>query len=93
MLLIQIRGVSQEKTLFFAEAVAKKFQKAAPSTVQVSSAAPAPLERAHGQYRFHVALKSASGALLGKLAREVSQGLKFPEGIVLTLDVDPYSLM
>ena len=93
MLLIQIRGVSQEKTLFSAEAVAKAFQKAAPSRVQVSAAVPAPLERAHGQFRFHVALKSASGSLLGKLAREVTREMKFPEGIVMTFDVDPYSLM
>ena len=93
MLLIQIRGVSQEETLFASESVAKAFQKAAPSTVQVSEAAPAPLERAHGQYRFHVALKSVSGALLGKLAREVTASLKLPEDIVMTLDVDPYSMM
>ena len=93
MLLIQIRGVSQDKTLFAAESVAKVFQKAAPATVHVSAAAPAPLERAHGQYRFHVTLKSLSGALLGNLAREVSASLRLPEGIVMTMDVDPYSLM
>ena len=93
MLLIQIRGISQEKTFFTAEAVAKAFAEAAPATVQVSAAAPAPLERAHGQYRFHVTLKAHSGALLGKLAREVSSSLKLPDGIIMTLDVDPYSLM
>jgi primosomal protein N' (replication factor Y) len=93
MLLIQIRGISQEKTLFSAEAVARAFAEAAPASVQVSSVAPAPLERAHGQYRFHVTLKAVSGALLGKLAREVSTRLRLPEGIVMTLDVDPYSLM
>ncbi len=93
LLLIQIRGVSQEKTLFSAEAVAKVFAEAAPASVQVSTAVSAPLERAHGQYRFQVTLKGLSGAQLGKLAREVSSSLKLPEGIVMTLDVDPYSLM
>jgi primosomal protein N' (replication factor Y) len=93
LLLIQIRGVSQEKTLFSAEAVAKAFAEAAPASVQVSTAVSAPLERAHGQYRFQVTLKGLSGAQLGKLAREVSSSLKLPEGIVMTLDVDPYSLM
>jgi primosomal protein N' (replication factor Y) len=92
MLLIQIRGVSQEKALFSAEAVSRAFAEAAPASVQVSAAAPAPLERAHGQYRFQVTLKARSGALLGKLAREVSASLRLPEGIVMTLDVDPYSL-
>jgi primosomal protein N' (replication factor Y) len=93
LLLVQIRGVSAERTLFCAEAVAKAFMEAAPATVQVSSASPAPLERAHGQYRFHVTLKSLSGALLGKLAQEISASLRLPEGIIMTLDVDPYSLL
>jgi len=92
LLLIQIRGVSQEKTLFSAEAVAKAFAEAAPASVQVSTAVSAPLERAHGQYRFQITLKGLSGAQLGKLAREVSSSLKLPDGIVMTLDVDPYSL-
>ena len=93
LLLIQIRGVSQEKTLFSAGAVAKAFAEAAPASVQVSTAVSAPLERAHGQYRFQVTLKGLSGAQLGKLASEVSSSLKLPDGIVMTLDVDPYSLM
>jgi primosomal protein N' (replication factor Y) len=93
MLLVQIRSVSQEKALFAAEAVAKLYADAAPATVQVSSAAAAPLERAHGQYRYHIVLKSASGALLGNLARRIGPSLKLPEGVVMTLDVDPYSLM
>ncbi len=93
LLLVQLRGVAQEKTLFAAEAVAKAFSEIAPASVQVSTAVPAPLERAHGQYRFHITLKGASGAQLGKLAREVSSAIKLPEGIIMTLDVDPYSLM
>jgi primosomal protein N' (replication factor Y) len=93
LLLLKIRGRSEKKTAASAEAVARAFQEAAPSAVEVSSAAPSPLERAHGQYRFHVTLKSVSGALLGKLAREVTASLKLPEGVILTLDVDPYSLM
>jgi primosomal protein N' (replication factor Y) len=93
MMLIQLRGVSAEKTGLFAAEVARAFHKAAPSSVQVSSSAPAPLERSHGQYRYHLTLKAHSGALLGRIAREVTSSLKLPEGIILTLDVDPYSLM
>jgi primosomal protein N' (replication factor Y) len=91
MLLVQVRSVSPEKASLAASAVEKAFREAAPPSVEVSVAAPAPLERAHGQYRFHVVLKAASGALLGRLAREVS--VKLPHDVVMTLDVDPYSLM
>ena len=93
MLLVQLRGKSPEVSASVAEAVAKVFAKIAPAGVEVSSAAPAPLERAHGQYRFHVTLKSVSGALLGKLAREVTASLKIPKEVVMTLDVDPYSML
>lgn len=91
MLLVQVRSVSPEKASLAASAVEKAFRDAAPSSVEVSVAAPAPLERAHGQYRFHVVLKASSGALLGRLAREVSVSL--PRDVVMTVDVDPYSLM
>ena len=93
LMLVQIRGVSREETLDAAISLSKTLQRMAPPSVEISEAAPAPLERAHGQYRFHVTLKSASGVLLGKLAREMIKVADFPEGIIMTLDMDPYSLM
>lgn len=93
MLLIRIRGISPEMASSAASTVSKKLRQMASSTVEVSEAAPAPLERSHGQYRYHVVLKSSSGTVLGSLARELSASMKLPEGVVMTLDVDPYSLM
>jgi len=93
MMLLQIRGVSSEKTGSAARAISKMLKKLAPEGVDISDAAVAPLERAHGQYRYHVTLKAGSGARLGKLVREMNAVMTLPEGIVMTLDVDPYSLM
>ena len=93
MLLVQVRGVSQERASFAADSLARTFRDKATGSIEVSEAAPAPLERAHGQYRFHVTLKSTSGAALGKLARDVMAATKLPEGVIMTLDVDPYSMM
>jgi primosomal protein N' (replication factor Y) len=93
LLLVQIRGVCREETFDAATSLAKTLNAMAPPVVEVSDAAPAPLERAHGQYRFHVTLKSASGGLLGQLARELNKTMSFPEGIIMTMDMDPYSLM
>jgi primosomal protein N' (replication factor Y) len=69
------------------------FRKKAPVSVEVSEASPAPVERSHGQYRFHVTLKAKSGVVLARLIREVTSELNLPEGVILTVDVDPYSLM
>jgi primosomal protein N' (replication factor Y) len=93
MLLVRIRSVSQEKASAAATRVSSVLKKMAPSSVEVSEAAPAPLEKSHGQYRYHVTMKSASGARLGRLARELSSGLRLPEEVIITLDVDPYSMM
>jgi len=93
LLLVQIRGKDQEKAFSAARSLSEIFKKKASPEVEVSEAAAAPLEKAHGQYRFHVTLKSSSSALLGKLARKVAEVTSLPEGIVMTLDVDPYSLM
>lgn len=93
MLLVRVRGVSPERTSHAAAAVAKKLKDLAPDYVEVSDSAPAPLERSHGQYRFHIILKSSSGAVLGKLARELLSSMTLPKDVVMTFDVDPYSLM
>ena len=93
MLLLQIRGASLETTAAAAEAVSRELRASAPPAVEVTEAAPAPLERAHGQYRYHVALKSVSGSALGRLVRESGLADLLPAGVILTMDVDPYSLM
>jgi primosomal protein N' (replication factor Y) len=93
MLLIRIRSISLEGAAHAATTVSRIFRDMAPASVEVSEAALAPLERSHGQYRFHVILKSSSGAVLGKLAREASAMLRLPDDVVMTFDVDPYSMM
>jgi primosomal protein N' (replication factor Y) len=93
MILVQIRGVSLEETTRSAERIAEAFRAKSPDSVEVSEAAPAPLERAHGQYRFHVTLKAKSGLVLARVVREVVSVISLPEGIVMTVDVDPYSLL
>lgn len=93
MLLLQIRGVSLDDTAQAAAAIAKKLAASAPPSIEVSEAAPAPLERAHGQYRYHVSLKSVSGAALGRLVRDTGLASHLPKGVILTMDIDPYALL
>lgn len=93
MLLVRIRGLSEEKTSAAARRISSVLRGMAPKSVEVSEAAPAPLERSHGRYRYHVVLKARSGKLLGHLAREAMANLRLPGDVVVTLDVDPYSLM
>ena len=93
LLLVRIRGESEDLTRSSAEALAGAFHAASPADVSVSVAAPAPIERSHGQYRYHVTLKGISGLRLASLYREVSPTVSLPAGIVAVPDVDPASLM
>jgi primosomal protein N' (replication factor Y) len=93
LLLVRIRGESEEGTRMSALALAAAFRASAPADVSVSEAAPAPIERSHGPYRYHVTLKGPSGIRLASLYREVSAAVRTPEGIVVVPDVDPASLM
>lgn len=93
MLLVRIRSASSEAASRTATMASAWLGKNAPVSVDVSGAAPAPLERSHGQYRYHVVLKASSGSVLGRLGRDLMQGVAMPEGVVMTLDVDPHSMM
>jgi primosomal protein N' (replication factor Y) len=93
MLLVRIRSVSAEKASRTATSASAWLTKNAPASVEVSDASPAPLEKSHGQYRYHVILKAPSGAALGRLGRDLVSLFTIPREVVMTLDVDPYSMM
>ncbi|MBM3856588.1 MAG: primosomal protein N' [Verrucomicrobia bacterium] len=93
MILVQLRGKIQERVAFSAAALRKELRQALPSTVDVGEAVPAPLERAHGQYRFHIALKGTSVKKMGGILRSLLRKTSFPSGVITTIDVDPQSLL
>ena len=93
MILVQLRGKIQERVSFFAAAFREELRKAMPPEVAVAEAVPAPLERAHGQYRFHIALKGSSAKKMGRVLRALLEKTSFPSGVITTVDVDPQSLM
>ena len=54
--------------------------------------APAPIERLHGQWRFHVLVKLKEDAQPGIL-REVLRNRRNAHGVSITVDVDPYDML
>lgn len=61
--------------------------------VLVGEAIPCPLEKAHGQFRFQILLRSVSPARIRKLIRDGLAAIAIPEEAVVVWDMDPYSLM
>ncbi len=93
MILVQLRGKVQERVAFVAADFQKKLRQALSASVDVGEAVPAPLERAHGQYRFHIALKGKSVKKMGDVLRSLLAKNSFPSGVIVTIDVDPQSLL
>jgi primosomal protein N' (replication factor Y) (superfamily II helicase) len=93
MLMVRIRSISLEKASQAATNACSWLRENAADSVEVSEAAPAPLEKSHGQYRFHITLKAPSGNVLGRLGRDLLRGFTIPGDVIMTLDVDPYSMM
>ena len=64
-----------------------------PEEFTVSDATPAPLEKLHGQFRFHILIRGEAVMRLSRLVRETLDKLPFPEDVTINVDVDPYQLL
>jgi len=91
--LITIHSAHQERGKFSAETLRRKLREALPEEFMVAEAAPAPLEKLSGQYRFHILLRGSAIMRLSRLIRETLDRLPMPEDVVVAVDVDPYQLL
>jgi len=51
------------------------------------------LEKSHGQFRFHLMLRTKAVPRLSRYLRGILDKLPFPEDVIVTVDVDAYQLM
>jgi primosomal protein N' (replication factor Y) len=91
--LIQVRGVHQARTQLSAETLARRLGEGLPANVTLGEPAPAPLEKSHGQYRYHIMLRSRAVRNVSRHIRAVLEKLTFPEDVIVTVDVDAYHLL
>lgn len=93
MVLIIIRSTHQQRAEFSAQTLHRRLGAELPAGVTLSEPAPAPLEKSHGSYRFHLMLRTRSILRLSRHLRAVLEKLTFPEDVFVTVDVDAYQLM
>jgi primosomal protein N' (replication factor Y) len=91
--LIQVRSAHQGRAQLSAETLARRLGEGLPAGVLLGEPAPAPLEKSHGQYRFHIMLRSRAVRTLSRHVRSVLDKLPFPEDVITTVDVDAYQLL
>ena len=93
--LLTIRGRNEEKVSLCAEHVKRELEKGI-STVGdflIAGPAPAPLLKAESYYRYQIMLRGKQMPKLSRFLAELLSTVKMPEDIVLTVDIDPMSLI
>ena len=93
LVLIVIRSTHQQRASFSAETLHRRLKDALPAGTNLSEPAPAPLEKSHGSYRYHLMLRSRAVLRLSRQLNAVLEKLTFPEDVFVTVDVDAYHLL
>ncbi len=93
--LLTFKGRNEEKVKFTAEHVTREVEKrcATLRDVILAGPAPAPLLRAETFYRYQLMLRAKQMPRLSHRLSELLATLALPDEVMLTVDIDPVSLM
>lgn len=91
LICITFRGRSEEKVALSAVSYAKGLKQSGVAMI-VSDAAPAPLAKARGLYRYQVLMRSPSAKKMVKALRDLMLCQKMSDDVKLTVDVDAVNM-
>lgn len=93
MAVLTVRSPKEELAEFSIQSLCKKLRQILPPSVEVSDPMPAPIAKAHGQFRFMSTLRGpAARPIADACSCEIAR-FKTAEDLVCTLDIDAYSFM
>jgi primosomal protein N' (replication factor Y) (superfamily II helicase) len=92
-ILITVRSPHEGRAKLSAETLQRRLKEALPQEFILGEATPAPLEKLQSQFRFHILVRGEAIMHLSRLVRETVDKLPVPEGVIVTVDVDPYQLL
>lgn len=93
VVLVGCRGFEENHAEFALETLAKRLRKSLSSEMFMGEPCPSPLAKSHGQHRFQLLIKTLKIKPLLALLRQVMAEMSYPEGVVVTWDVDAVSLL
>jgi primosomal protein N' (replication factor Y) (superfamily II helicase) len=91
--LIKFRGRSEEKTKYCIEVAAQLLKDIAGKETEVPAPCPAPIPKIKDHYRFHLFLLTKNMPALSRTLKQHMMTRKWPEGVRMTIDIDPVNLM
>jgi len=90
---LTIRAKTEEKAIFFSNALVRELRKQIASNDLLSEATPAPLAKVQNNYRYQIIVRSPQIMRLTEAIAKVVTGTKLPKDVTLAVDVDPVSLL
>jgi primosomal protein N' (replication factor Y) len=90
---VGIKGMDQDKVTKAAEAFTAQLQPLLSSQVILSGPAPAPLEKAKGQFRHQIMLRAPTTKAITTPLKVAARDFHWPTGVSVVIDVDAVSLM
>ena len=93
MILITVRARGRELAEFTGQTLVRKLKMGIPENSSIGECVPAPLEKAHGYYRFQISLRGPSARALSATIQQTLAVLPLPEDVFVAVDVDPVNLL
>ncbi len=90
---LTVRSPQEELADFSLRTLYKRLLSLLPQDVEITEPAPAPIARAHGQFRFQCTLNARSARTIADIVSREIANLNAGEDITITLDIDAYSFM
>ena len=93
--LLLLKGRNEEKVKLSAKHVKQEIEKRSGKVedLVIAGPAPAPLARADSMYRHQILLRTRYITKLSLVLAELTATLSLPEGVTITIDIDPVNLM
>jgi primosomal protein N' (replication factor Y) len=93
--LLLLKGRNEEKVKLSAAHVKREIEKRAGGVADliIAGPAPAPLARAETKYRYQILMRTRHITKLSPVLAELTGALSLPEGVNMTIDIDPVNLM
>lgn len=93
MAVLTIRSPQEDMARFSLETLHKRLLTKLPQQVQISDPLPAPIPRAHGQFRYQCTLRAPGARIIADVVSAEIADMQFGGDIIATLDIDAYSFM
>ena len=90
---LTVRSEQEELADFSLRTLHKRLKAVLPQSVEMTEPAPAPIAKAHGQFRYQCTLNALSARTVADIVSREIAALNAGEDITITLDIDAYSFM